>query len=135
MSLYSTRLRKTHTLDNTFLHHHQSRWTVNKNGTLRRYSIPRLFGDDLSTWLNGSVTKPTGNLRKTSTSFKLSKTSTGDTLTYRARYQMVITNGLPGGSTLEGDSVTALILGFDDSILSQQLLINVFSSHVSRFYL
>ena len=102
MSLYSTRLPKTYTLDNTFLHHHQSSWTANKNGTLRRYSIPRLFGDDLSTWLNGSVTKPTGNLGKTSTSYKLSKTSTGDTPTNRARYQMVITNGLPRGSTLEG---------------------------------
>ena len=102
MSLYSTRLPKTHTLDNTFPHHHQSRWTANRNGTLRRYSILRLFGDDLSTWLNGSVTKPTGNLLKTSTSSKLSNTSTGDTPTNRARYQMVITNGLPGGSTLEG---------------------------------
>ena len=101
-SRYSTQLPKTHTLDNTFLHHHQSRWTVNKNGTLRRYSIPRLFGKDLSTWLNGSVTKRTGNLRKTSTNFKLTKTSTTDTPTNRACYQMMITNGLPGGSNLEG---------------------------------
>ena len=72
-----------------------------------------------------TVTKPTGNLRKISTSSKLSKTSTGDTPTNQAHYQMMITNGLLEVRLLRGDSVTALILGFDDSTLSQRLLINV----------